>query len=370
MHRTPRFLLAVLAVLALALSSCGGDDIASKSATGVLAETFGPDKPVDSGKVDFRLSFDAKGLQDLEGPLKLTLKGPFASSGKQKLPRFDFDLIVDVAGQTLSAGAVSTGDDGWLKLAGENFVLGEKTFAQFRTRYEQDQKNAAKSDNPTFRALGVDPKRWLASPQKAAEATVGGAETVHVTSKVDVPALLEDVNKLLGRADATGAVAAAGAAGRVPRKLTDEQRRQIATSIKSTRLDVYSGKADGILRRLTIRVAFDVPADVREAAGGLTTGTLGLDLVMSELNEEQEVAAPKTSRPLSDLTQAGATGQAGAPGAVPDPGAPAGGAPPAAAPATPQADSDAVTAEYRACLEAAGASIGEAQKCAPLLNGG
>lgn len=372
MHRTPRFLLAALAVLALALSSCGGDGIASKSATDVLAETFGPDKPVDSGKVDFRVVFDGKGLKGLQGPLKLAFKGPFASSGSQKLPRFDFDLVIDVAGQALTAGAVSTGDHGWLKLAGENFALGEKTFAQFRTRYEQDQKNAARSDNPTFRTLGVDPKRWLASPEKAGAATVGGAGTVHVTSKVDVPALLDDVNKLLGRADATGAVAAAGAAGRVPRKLTGEQRAQIAKSIKTTRLDVYSGKDDGILRRLSIRVTFDVPAGLREAAGGLTTGTLDLDLVMSELNEKQEVAAPTSSRPLSDLTQAGATG---ATGAVPDAGTtatpPEAAAPeaPQAAPATPQPDPDPVPSAYRACLEAARASIAEAQKCAPLLNG-
>ncbi len=368
MHRTPRFLLAALAVLALALSSCGsdggGNGIASKSATGVLAETFGPDKPVTSGKVDFRLAFDGKGLRGLQGPLKLTLKGPFASSGRRKLPRFDFDLIVDVAGQALATGAVSTGDSGWLKLAGENFVLGDKSFAQLRTRYEQDQKRAVTSSNPTFQALGVDPKRWLASPEKAGAETVGGAETVHVTSKVDVPALLDDVNKLLGRADATGAVAAAGAAGRVPRKLTDEQRAQIAKSIKSTRLDVYSGKDDGILRRLTIQVTYDVPADVREAARGLTTGRLDLDLVMSELNERQRIAVPRLSRPLSDLTQPGATG---ATGAVPDAGAAE--TPPGAAPVAPQ-DPNAAVGAYRACLDAAGTSIAEAQKCTPLLNGG
>jgi hypothetical protein len=365
LHRTPRFLLAVLAVLALALSSCGDNGIAAKSATDVLAETFGPDKPVDSGKVDFRVAFDGKGLRGLAGPLKLTLKGPFASAGRQKLPRFDFDLLVDVAGQALTTGAVSTGDSGWLKLAGENFVLGDKSFAQLRTRYEQDQKRAATSSNPTFQALGVDPKRWPASPKKAGAETVGGAETVHVTAKVDVPALLEDVNKLLGRADATGAVAAAGAAGKVPSKLTGEQRAQIAKSIKSTRLDVYSGKDDGILRRLTIRVTFDVPADVREAAGGLTTGRLDLDLVMSELNEKQRIAVPRLSRPLSDLTQAGATGATGA-----SPDAEAAETPPAAVPAAPQADPNSVDGAYRACLDAAGTSIAEAQKCAPLLNGG
>jgi hypothetical protein len=359
-HRLSRLLvLAVLSVFALAAGACGGDGISSKPAADVLKETFGPDKPVKSGKVDVRVVLDAQGLQNVDGPLKLSLKGPFSSSGENKLPRFDFDVVLDVAGQRLTAGGISTGDKGWLKFAGTNLALGDAAFQRFRASYERDQRKAATSDNPTFRALGVDPARWLASPEKAADATVGGAETVHVTSAVDVPAFLEDVNKLLGRADATGAAAAAGASGRVPRKLTDAQRKQIETSIKSARLDVYAGKDDGTLRRLNLQVAFDVPADVRPAAGGLSTGRLGFDLVFSELNEKQEIAAPRTSRPLSDLTRGGATGATG-PAAAP--AAPGPGAEPEA---TPEATPDA----YRACLDAAGAELAEVQKCAPLLNG-
>lgn len=348
MHRTPRFLLAVLSVLALAVSSCGGDDIASKSAPDVLEETFGPGKPVKSGKVDLRVALDAPGLAAGDGPLRLALKGPFASTGERQLPRFDFDVSLDLGGQTLVAGAASTQNKAWLKLAGETFAVDDAVFAQFRAAYARDQKQAAKTENPSFQALGIDPSRWLASPEKAEDETVRGAETVHVTSKVDVPAFLADVNKLLGRADATGAAAAAGAGGRVPSKLTDAQRAQIEKSIKSTSLDVYSGRDDGTLRRLNIQVAFDVPEELRGAAGGLTAGTLGLDLVLSELNEEQTISAPKSARPLSDLTQ-GATGATGAP----------------SAPAAPNAGA----AEYGDCLQAAGASIAEAQKCAPLLNG-
>lgn len=355
MHRSPRLLLAVLALLALALSACGGDDLGSKSAPDILKETFGPGKPVRSGKVDLRVALDAPGLTAAGGPLRLALKGPFASTGARKLPRFAFDVSLDLGGQTLAAGATSTGKQAWLKLAGQSFAVDDAVFARFRTLYERDQKQAATSDSPTFQALGIDPSRWLASPEKAEDTTVGGAETVHVTSKVNVPAVLADLNKLLGRADATGAAAAAGAAG-VPSKLTDRQRAQIERSIRRTSLDVYSGREDGTLRRLNLQVAFDVPQDVRASAGGLTAGTLGLDLVLSELNEEQTITGPKSARPLSDLTQAGATG---ATGATARPGT-SGSA--SAAPAAGEA-------AYRACLQAAGASIAEAQKCAPLLNG-
>ena len=357
MHRLPRLLLAVLSVAVLAAAGCGGDDLASKSPQDVLKETFGSGKAVESGKLDLRISLDAKGLPNVSGPLKLALRGPFASSGDKRLPRFDFDVNLDVGGQAVAAGAVSTGKAAWLKFAGQAFAVDAAQFERFQALYARDQKASAARGDQTLKTLGIDPTRWLASPEKAEEEMVGGAETVHVTSKVDVLALLEDVNRLLGRADAAGAGGAAGAAGRVPAVLTDAQRKQIAAAIEDTSLDVYSGKDDGTLRRLNLQVRFDVPPEAREAAGGLSTGTLGLDLVISELNEKQEIVAPKSSRPLSELTGAAGAGA---------------GVPAAPQPAVPQPEAPGAEPEgrYRACIDAAGGSIAEVQKCAPLLDGG
>ena len=69
MHRLPRLLLAVLAVAVLAAAGCGGDDLASQSPQDVLKETFGSGKAVESGKLDLRISLDAKGLPNVSGPL-------------------------------------------------------------------------------------------------------------------------------------------------------------------------------------------------------------------------------------------------------------------------------------------------------------
>ena len=183
---------------------------------------------------------------------------------------------------------------------------------------------------------------------------------MHVTSAVDVPAFLQDVNKLLARAGSagvTGTTGAAGAAGAsVPSRLTDQQRTAIERSVKATSLDVFAGKSDGILRRLTINVTFDVPADLRKIAGGLTAGTFGLDLTIADLNQPQTIKAPSGARPLSDLTQAvgGATGATGA----------------AASPSTgTTGDASSPQARYSKCLTAAGSDIAKVQACAPLLNG-
>lgn len=365
-HRlSRRLLLTVLALATILLSACGGG-LADKSAEAVLKETFGPDKEIKSGKLDLRIAFDGQGIENVQGPLKVTLKGPFSSSGGGKLPKFDLDANLNIGGQSVAAGAVSTGEKGFLKFAGTNFAVPDATFKQFSSLYEQDQKDNEKDAAPSIASLGVDPLKWLRDAENKGEEEVGGAETVHVTGQIDVPAFLLDVNKLLERDAVSGAAASAG--GQVPDKLTDKQREQIAASVKNATLDVYSGKADGILRRLNVQVTFNVPEEDRKDAGGLTTGTLGLDLIISELGEEQEIEEPASPRPLSDLTGgAGATGATGATGAA------GGVTPPAedsAAAGDPQIDPNSPEGRYAACLDQAGQSIAEAQKCAPLLNGG
>ncbi len=347
MHRTPRLLLAVLSVLTLALAACGGDDLASRSAPDVLAEAFGPDKQVESGRLDLRISLDATGLQGLDRPLKLSLTGPFAATGARQLPRLDLDAELDLAGQALSAGVVSTGDRAWLELAGQAFLLDAPTLARFRALYRQGAGTSG-AQGAAVASLGIHPERWLSQPREVGEERVGGTQTVHVSSTVDVPALLDDVVRLLRRADATGAAAAAGAQG-VPTALTAAQRRQVEQAVKHATVDVYAGKDDGTLRRLNVQVAFAVPAADR-AAGGSTSGRLALDLVITGLNEPQRIVPPASARPLSDLRR-GATGASGAAG-------------------TTGAGGGSGEAAYRRCLDAAGSDIAEVQTCAPLLNGG
>ena len=149
----------------------------------MLKETFGPGKEIRSGKLELTFAFDGTTTQTGTDPVKLSLKGPFASSGKGKVPRFAFDASVDAGGQALAVGALSTGAKGWLKLAGQTFALPDATFQQFRASYEKDQaRAAAPATGPSFAALGIDPAGWLARPRKAAEEDVGGTRTVHVTS--------------------------------------------------------------------------------------------------------------------------------------------------------------------------------------------
>lgn len=364
-----RLVLLLAALASVVLAACGGSDSKTpSSAQEILKDTFGPDKPVRSGKLDLGVTFDATGLQGVDGPVKVTLKGPFQSSGGTTLPAFDFDLGLAASGTTFTAGAVSTGKSGFVKFQGTAYALTQAVFDSFKKGYEESSKTAgAKDSGPSFRSLGVDPVRWLKNPEKVGDEEVGGATTQHVSATVDIPKMLTDVDTLLKKAgEIGGAAGQAGAA--VPDGLTAAQRKQLTDAIKTATFDVWAGKDDGTLRKLDIRVGFDVPQADQAAAGGLQKGTLALTVTIADLNEKQTIAAPKSSRPLSELQGqiAGLLGVATGGGAgattTPDAGGttstPQGGA--AATPSEPQSD-------YVRCLQDAGADIAKVNACATLL---
>jgi hypothetical protein len=250
------------------------------------------------------------------------------------VPAFAFDLAVGTRGQTVTAGAVSTGRAGFLTYGGRSYALDRATWTELERRYVAEQRRSGRRGSRTLAALGVDPLRWLRDADEVGEEDTGGVRTVHVRARVDVPALLDDVDRILKRAGAAGAGRAAGTD--VPQGLTRAQRRAIAASVRSASIDVFTGKQDGMLRRLNVQVAFSVPQAARAQAGDLESGRLGLDLRLAGLNEPQEIAAPRDARPLSELT-----------GAAPLPQG-AGGS-------------------YDACLDRARGDLAKAQSCAGLL---
>ena len=125
MRRVAFFLLFCL--FAVTVSACGSSD---DSVATLLSKTFGSNKAVKSGRVNAQVDADVQGVSGLNG-LRLRLDGPFESAGKGKLPKFDFTLGIGAAGQAFSAGGVSTGDKGWLRVNGQAYSVPDSVFKRF-----------------------------------------------------------------------------------------------------------------------------------------------------------------------------------------------------------------------------------------------
>jgi hypothetical protein len=306
-----RAVLAVVLAGALALAGCGGDDASDKSASELIEATFSSDQPVESGRLQLGVRADLAESGSLEG----TLTARFAQGGEGQLPKLDGQLSLVTDGGSLEAGAISTGDKGYLVVAGQAYEVPASDWERITKAYTASERETDKRRRaqPTLDQLGIDPRRWLVDPRKDGEGDVEGAETIHLTAGVDVPRMLADVTKLAQGND-------------ISEQLGAEDAEQLEKAVRSARVEIDTGKEDERLRRLVVRLE-------------LSAGTLELSLRYSELDEPQEIRAPEGARPLSELTETleRAAGAAGAD----DP--------------------------YTKCLQEAGADLAKVQKCAKHL---
>jgi hypothetical protein len=353
----PALLLSLIAAVALGFAACGGDDSGSgaeaSSSTDVnelLTQTFTGDKDVKSGNLSLSLKIEAEGgNSQLDGPVSISLKGPFQAQDVGKLPKFKLDASLEGGGQSLTAGATSTGDKGFIAFQGTNYAVDEQVFRQFKASFEEAQKQGS-GNQQSFASLGMDPRRWLTDPKNEGEATVGDDDTIKITGGVDVAKLLDDINAALSKASSLGL----SGAGQVPEKLTEEQRRQVIEAVKDPRVEIYTGKDDQILRRLVVNLG------VQDNATN-TDGTVAFDVSMTDLNEDQDIAEPADAKPFSDLVgQLGGLGLGGAAGggsSSPGSGSGSGG--------TSSEDLE----KFSKCIEDAGDDVEKARKCSELISG-
>jgi hypothetical protein len=352
-HRARAFVaLLALAVLALVLAACGGSDGGGSGSGGgsgdaqtLLRQTFTGTHAVRSGKVDLQLRVDVSGDPSVRGPIALSVSGPFQSAGTDELPKFDLALDANAQGQGFKAGLTSTSDQLFVGFGGTSYKVPAQLLSQLKDSYRRSQRQG--SSNPmSLRGLGIDPQRWLKDPKVEGTETIGGDETDHISSQVDVSALLDDVNKLLARASAQGLPTGQ----QIPSRIPDSDRAQIESAVKRATLDVWSGAQDHTLRKLTLALSVDVP---RQS----TSLDVALSVELTDLNQPQSIQGPATSRPLDELLGQlqGFLGGALGGGALGGSGGSGGGA------------SSQQLQDYSNCVQSAGSDVTKAQGCAALL---
>jgi hypothetical protein len=293
--------VALLAAISCAwsLGACGG---AAGSAQALLEDTFSGHTQIESGDINLSFALSAAGSKAATKPLAVRLSGPFESAGAAKLPRFALQLQLSAGGHALDAGATSTGSALFVQLAGTWFSTPQTTYKALEEGYAQATKSASSAKaHSTFASLGIEPGHWLSNPTNAGNATIAGVQTTHLTASVDIPAFLADVAKLSQAGGALGLGSPVGGAGGA---LSPALATELAKSIKSAHVDVYTGQSDHMLRRLEVTATVTGTPQTQALLGGLSTADLKVLLEFSELNKPQTIAAPPNPEPPSQLLPA------------------------------------------------------------------
>jgi hypothetical protein len=295
--------LSAATALAGGLAACGSAE--QSSGRTLVDETFASHPPIHSGR--FALSFALSpvgpaGPPAIRRPFAARLSGAFQSTDAGLPPRFAIRLEVSPTPRgTLAAGAVSTGGRLFVELAGVPFATPQSSSQALARGYTEAGAGASFAGGRSrSAALGVEPARWLTHPALAGH--LAGGETVHIVAGLDGARFFADADRLLAAAGSLlGAIAASGTAGGAPALLTGAGLGALAGSVRSARVDLYSGAADHLLRRLSVSAAL---SGTGPAGGGAAAASVTLVLTLAALNRVQSIAAPTAPRPFSELLPA------------------------------------------------------------------
>jgi hypothetical protein len=350
MLRTGRLLsLVVLALVASLLAACGGKS--SSDVKDTLDKAFST--PIKSANIDLEVTLSLKGVKQLNGPVKLSVQGPYETGGSQTIPKADWDIAASAAGQNFSAGFTSTGDNAWVGFQGQSYEIGRDAVARINQQIKQAAGSSKKKGLSQF---GINPRDWVTDASDEGTDKVAGVETDHISAALDVGKFLDDVNTLVQRAG--GSLPG----GRTAPQLSPAEKKQIQDVVKNPRFDVYVGKSDNIIRRLSADVSFSVPSDKQAQLGGLKSGTLSFSIEFADVGQPQTINAPANAKPLSELTT-----QLGGLGGVLGGAAAGSGGSGSSGSGSSGPSADALR-KYSKCLQKADPrKAAELQKCADLL---
>lgn len=360
--RSPWLRLGLLlgaVVAALALVACGsssGGSGSSGDAQTLLKQTFAGGKPVKSGFLGISLTLNPSGSSTFTSPISFSITGPFQSRGTGKLPQSNFTIAISALGRKGQLGIVSTGTAGYVTLDGAAYQLPAADFQRLESGFSSVGSGQSGGG---LSAFGINPQHWLSGASVVGSDSVGGTDTTHIRANVNVGALLQDVNTLLGKASSS-------AGTKLPSSIPPATQQKIAAAVKNATVDIWTGKSDKVLRKLSLNLNVPVTGRLSTLAGGMTSAGIGFAIQYSDVNQPQTVATPSNVRPYSEFTTKLRSVLAGVEGSV-------GGGALGSAPSTGSSGSSAATdkiKKYSQCIQSAGQDVKKMQKCASILNGG
>lgn len=261
MHRAT----SVAAAVALLAAGCGGG-----SSTDVLSRTAQRLAKIRSGTLELRLLVSPK----RGSPFGFRLHGPFSLGKPGSLPVLRVAYTQIAGGKRATVTVISTGSSAYVRTAGRTIRL---TTTQTETLRNA---NGELGGEGALGSLGIE--NWFEDAKRSDGGKVGGAETDKVSARLNVVNAANSLLALLRRA------------GRDVPTIQGAEADRLVAAVESSRIDVYSGKEDRLLRRLSIALdfGFRVPKTLRAALGNIVGARFEFELGIGRPNRPVHVSAP------------------------------------------------------------------------------
>jgi hypothetical protein len=258
-----------LACLALASAAflgvgCGGGETRHDVNPVALLDA-GLSHPIPSASVNTDIGLQVSGVPQLARPATLRLEGPYVSGHGERIPSFDWKLNASVAGFPVDGQLVSTGENLFLSVYGDNYEVGRAAVAA------ANQRVAA--------GFGLHPRRWLGPPRYEGDEDVGGVDTAHLVSDVRGARAGQDLQGFFTSLGLSHPPAIHGTA------------------------ETWVGIDDQVIRKLKLDALVTIPPPARPRLGGAGEIHLNAEITAEDVGESQTIRIPAGGgfRPIRDL---------------------------------------------------------------------
>ena len=292
-------LFATLAALATVFAACGSSDSSSEDPQTVLENATL--EGVESGNIDLTLAISAAGKEG--GDVDVSVSGPFQSEGSKNLPKLDLTASADgtLEGDPVDfeGGITLLGDRAFVNYEGTEYEVDPTTFSFVTAAFEQAQKEGGSNGNPADvgacqeAAEGFKIGDFADRLTNEGSADVDGTGTTKVSGELNVSGAIDAIIKLT---ENPACATQLEAAGPLPIGELEEAKGELSSAVKKAQVDVYVGD-DDIVRRIVADLTVEPEGAKSEEV------VVDLDLVLSGVNEEQEISAPSGAKPLEVLFQ-------------------------------------------------------------------
>ena len=260
-----RALLPLAATLIFSLCGCGGGGHDRVDPRTMLDQAAA--HPIRSAQLDIDATLRLDGSGALSEPIHVHLEGPYLSNGSAALPRFDWRANASAVGFPVGGHLVSTGDNVYLTVYGNQYQVGEASVAALNDRIA-----TAASSGPA-----PSPSQWLIRPTVVGEGSAGGVDCELISGGPRWDLFADELGALTG---------AAGS----------------AAPVISGSGTVCVGYDDRVLHGLDLDARLTFPPEARARLGGASGAHIEADVEISEVGERQQIATPHGQyRPIQDL---------------------------------------------------------------------
>ncbi len=283
-----------LVALSAALAACGGGS-SDDPQTVVEEATL---KGIESGKLNLAVDVNVQGEKG--GKVDVSLSGPFQSESEAEYPELDlaFSSKGSLGGKDLNreGGFTLLGNKAYVAYEGTEYEVDSTTFNFVKSMLKQ-QGGGKSSEIAACQeaASELELSDFVENLKSDGSAEVGGTSTTKVSGDLDATSAVEAFSTLIEDPKCSEQLSAAGPLPSAAE--LDKAKSTVKDSLKSAHVDLYVGD-DHIVRRITAQATIEPP---KSSKSGAKRVELDLDLSLTGVNEEQVIAAPSSSKPLSDL---------------------------------------------------------------------